>query len=599
MAILIAPTSIFLEDGLRHRTLSLIQKAQSIQMSSLDDVKGIVKDALAYLADHPHAELEGLLQDKLKGQSKDDFLKLIESQNLETRLSMLRTYHKIIGLDPLKTWAGVSDKPLGELVTNVALCVPESVPESARILKSISIPLLPHIKRYSYILWKNFKWLAVVPVGMITATANQLLLHERDSAESIEGAKYAYSDRRAAVKSLVEAWEYYRSFFPGFKRGTLLALSGVTVYGGLYFYFKDKLKLGMSDSIDYNSVFTNVNENIVKGKIKKGIDRIAEKTQLIQCWKEILGQKFRIPFLTGPTGAGKTQFVENFAYSCVYDKRFPFYGTTVFVVNTAKLLQKKSLLNDMFFSIGENTDKYILFFDEVHNASNNKTDLIELFKTEILNANVRCVMATTTDEYKKFIASNTAFVSRLRPIEINPFDDQQTKNLLLEETLSLTHQQTVEITSDAYGAIIETAKTHSQYKKFFNPRKSLHIWQESLSAVSSWAPKKLSMELQTEENNLRALKVECYQKYDANPDWSVSVEGMKKLSELKTSKTKVEDLTKKIGEQSQLHEEILHLQTVVSEYRSQRDRQIDRLSKDKRSVSDQKQYLWTQYVVIP
>ena len=65
----------------------------------------------------------------------------------------------------------------------------------------------------------------------------------------------------------------------------------------------------------------------------------------------------------------------------------------------------------------------------------------------------------------------------------------------------------------------------------------------------------------------------------------------------------MKDLTQKLSEETALHEEIKHLQALLSESRSQLDLEIRRLSGKKLSASEskesQKRYLWTKYIVIP
>lgn len=96
-------------------------------------------------------------------------------------------------------------------------------------------------------------------------------------------------------------------------------------------------------------------------------------------------------------------------------------------------------------------DDFILFFDEAHTLatissapfSAQGASLLEVLKSKLLEVPVQCIFATTDEEYKRNIAQDKAFVSRLKRIDVKPFSRQEAKSFLLHKTVLIKVPQLV------------------------------------------------------------------------------------------------------------------------------------------------------------
>jgi Cdc6-like AAA superfamily ATPase len=393
--------------------------------------------------------------------------------------------------------------------------------------------------------------------------------------------------------------ELYLSRFHSPRTAALVATLGLAVYGLLFYITKYQFKIDIPQDIDDKNAYQNLNDWMLAGVIHRGREKVEEEKLLSQGLTPLPNQPTNIVFLTGPSGAGKTQLVRNLVWSCLYDKTSYHYGKTVFSINCAKLLQKPKMIQAFLEEVKGRESNVILFLDEAHNTTPKiGPSLLELCKTEFLDRNIRCIMATTTEEYEESIASNTAFVSRTAPVEVTPMSDEETKNLLCETVM--THfNQSLDFSPDVYNQIIETGRSHPTYQPRFNPRKSLQILQKVAFQVLQWRPTKLSSQLQAAQDKAIKLKSTCQHRMK-NAQWSASTEGQKKLTKLKTAQEKVQTLTTKIEKQTEHYLEIKTIQAVASAYHSEYTKTTFQLAQETTAhAATEKRYLFTKFIALP
>jgi ATP-dependent Clp protease ATP-binding subunit ClpA len=140
--------------------------------------------------------------------------------------------------------------------------------------------------------------------------------------------------------------------------------------------------------------------------------------------------------LIGPAGVGKSGIVEGLAY--YYFRKNKNY--TIYQLEIGSLLAgtkyrgdlEEKLMDIMDTIKGENT---ILFIDEIHNIINNNTsentiDIGNLLKPYLARSTIKCIGATTTEEYYKTIAKDKALARRFKNIIINEPNTKETINIL-------------------------------------------------------------------------------------------------------------------------------------------------------------------------
>src|SRR2546428_4291358 len=170
----------------------------------------------------------------------------------------------------------------------------------------------------------------------------------------------------------------------------------------------------------------DLTEAAEQGKLDPVIGRDEEIRRVIQ----VLSRRTKNnPVLIGEPGTGKTAIVEGLAQRIV-DGDVPegLKGKRVWALDIGALLagakyrgefeeRLKAVLNEIKNAQGE----LILFIDELHTivgagAAEGAVDAANMLKPMLARAELRCIGATTLDEYRKHIEKDAALERRVHPI---------------------------------------------------------------------------------------------------------------------------------------------------------------------------------------
>lgn len=132
------------------------------------------------------------------------------------------------------------------------------------------------------------------------------------------------------------------------------------------------------------------------------------------------------PLLIGEPGVGKTAVVEGLAIKIfkgdveiwLLDKRVVEINMTSMVSGTKYRGEFEQRLEDLLKEIEENPN-VIIFLDEIHNVigaggASGAMDAANIIKPALSRGAIKCIGATTTDEYKKHIEDEGAFERRFQ-----------------------------------------------------------------------------------------------------------------------------------------------------------------------------------------
>ena len=184
----------------------------------------------------------------------------------------------------------------------------------------------------------------------------------------------------------------------------------------------------------------NLNKMVLAGKIDPLIGRDAEIERVIQT---LCRRRKNNPLLVGEAGVGKTAIAEGLAKRIV-DKEVPsiLENTTIFSLDMGALLAGTKYRGDfeqrlkaVMKQLNEHKDA-ILFIDEIHtligagSASGGTLDASNLLKPALSNGSIKCIGATTYQEYRTVFEKDHALTRRFQKIDVNEPSVLDTINIL-------------------------------------------------------------------------------------------------------------------------------------------------------------------------
>lgn len=216
------------------------------------------------------------------------------------------------------------------------------------------------------------------------------------------------------------------------------------------------------------------------------IGREAELERMIN----ILGRRTKNnPLLLGDPGVGKTAIVEGLAKKIIehnvpdflINKKILNLDLTSLVSGTIYRGEFENRLKQIIDEVKQNPN-IILFIDELHNlvgagATSGSMDASNILKPALARGQIRCIGATTFDEYKKHIERDSALERRFQCISINEPSQTETIQILLGIKKNYEKYHNVIISNDIIYKIVELCEKYlPQYKM---PDKAIDILDES------------------------------------------------------------------------------------------------------------------------
>lgn len=252
-----------------------------------------------------------------------------------------------------------------------------------------------------------------------------------------------------------------------------------------------------------------------RGKLDPVIGRDEEIRRVVQ----VLSRRTKNnPVLIGEPGVGKTAIVEGLAQRIVTgdvpeglkDKRVMALDLGAMVAGAKYRGEFEDRLKAVLREIQESEGQIICFIDELHTivgagAAEGAMDASNMLKPMLARGELRCVGATTLDEYRKHVEKDPALERRFQPVLVNPPSVEDTIAILrgLKERYEVHHG--VRITDSAIVAA--ATLSHRYIADRFLPDKAIDLIDESASRLRIEIDS-MPTEIDEIERRIRQLEIE-------------------------------------------------------------------------------------------
>jgi ATP-dependent Clp protease ATP-binding subunit ClpC len=262
----------------------------------------------------------------------------------------------------------------------------------------------------------------------------------------------------------------------------------------------------------------------IEGKLDPVIGRDKEILRLIQ----VLSRRTKNnPVLIGEAGVGKTAIVEGLAQKLADDdvpeilmgRRVVSLDLGAMIAGTRFRGEFEERLKNALEEIQRAQGEIILFIDELHTvvgagAAQGAVDAGNMMKPALARGELRCIGATTLDEFRKYIEKDPALERRFAPVFVEEPDVEQTIEMLRGLKHRYEAHHNVSYTDESLKAAVRLS--HRYVTDRHLPDKAIDLMDEAASKlrVAIYSMPEELKQMKKQLNKLQGEETEAGQKQD-------------------------------------------------------------------------------------
>ena len=320
-------------------------------------------------------------------------------------------------------------------------------------------------------------------------------------------------------------------------------------------------------NMEEEKVLEKYGRDIVKHVRDGKVDPVIGRDSEIQNITRILSRKTKNnPVLIGEPGVGKTAIVEGLAHRIVKgDVPNSLKDKTIWELDLAALIagakyrgEFEERLKKVLKEIKDSDGKIILFIDEIHMivgaGAEGAMDAGNMLKPMLARGEIKCIGATTLNEYRKYIEKDGALERRFQKVIVKEPTVMDTITILrgLKQRFETYHGVNIKDSSLVAAATLSDRYITDRYL----PDKAIDLIDEACATIKvqmDSVPESLNniiREKMSKEIELQALKKEKDEiSLKRKEELTLKIESLKKQEdELRTKWNNEKDINNKIKE---------------------------------------------------
>lgn len=276
-------------------------------------------------------------------------------------------------------------------------------------------------------------------------------------------------------------------------------------------------------------------------KAKEGkLDPVIGRDEEIRRVVEILSRrKKNNPVLIGEPGVGKTAIAEGLARRIVAgDVPESLKNKTLYALDLAALVagakyrgEFEERLKKVLKAVADSAGQIIMFIDELHTvvgagAAEGAMDAGNILKPMLARGELRCIGATTLNEYRKYIEKDSALERRFQPVMVKEPGVEDTISILrgLRERYEVHHGVRIKDAALVAAAVLSDRYINDR----FLPDKAIDLVDEAAARLRTEID---SLPTELDESKRRILQLEIEAQALGKEDDDASKERLAKLNE--------------------------------------------------------------------